>query len=397
MSIWDNTYVGTIWDKWRKGEYAEKSYPGIQDYGDGVNFQRHTTEATGKKKKTTKKGYYEKEQEKLESEVGTVNVGPGKSINIDYNKKTNEMMGDPYMKPGWAHQTNTQTGAKSTADAYYANEIGLHKNYKKSEFTDKDGESISKVSGMDWNAVKKHWKDKGGMDALMANPAFTLGLALMQSSAKGKRIDENILDNFVKATNISAEYKDRVKAKGGIYEATADQVASVKATLNTMGTSAPNWLEAAIKPGNQGAQYEAAVEKIAIEMQKRLETEREKNPGKKITFDDDFRRKVIEDLIRKKQIKVKGGFLWFDATLESGDFSKLKARAEGGPVEAGQPYLVGEKGPEVIIPNSDGNVLANDDSQIFAMLLASNPQLQNVSRQRAERILRSRFPEYFEV
>ena len=56
----------------------------------------------------------------------------------------------------------------------------------------------------------------------------------------------------------------------------------------------------------------------------------------------------------------------------------------------------GEKGPEVIIPKSDGNVIANDDSQIFAMLLASNPQLQNVSRQRAERILRSRFPEYFE-
>ena len=70
--------------------------------------------------------------------------------------------------------------------------------------------------------------------------------------------------------------------------------------------------------------------------------------------------------------------------------------AEGGPIESGKPYLVGEKGPEVIIPKSDGNVLANDDSQIFAMLLASNPQLQNVSRQRAERILRSRFPEYFE-
>jgi len=30
------------------------------------------------------------------------------------------------------------------------------------------------------------------------------------------------------------------------------------------------------------------------------------------------------------------------------------------------------------------------------MLLASNPQLQKVSRTRAEKILRSRFPEYFE-
>ena len=32
----------------------------------------------------------------------------------------------------------------------------------------------------------------------------------------------------------------------------------------------------------------------------------------------------------------------------------------------------------------------------YAMLLASNPQLQKVSRQRAEKILRNRFPEYFE-
>ena len=87
-----------------------------------------------------------------------------------------------------------------------------------------------------------------------------------------------------------------------------------------------------------------------------------------------------------------------NVTLETTtNIPKFDNRAQGGPVQAGKPYIVGEKGPEVIIPKSDGNVLANDDSQIFAMLLASNPQLQNVSRQRAEKILRSRFPEYFEV
>jgi hypothetical protein len=71
-------------------------------------------------------------------------------------------------------------------------------------------------------------------------------------------------------------------------------------------------------------------------------------------------------------------------------------RMDGGPVESGKPYVVGEEGPEIIIPKSDGNVLTNDDSQIYAMLLAANPQLQQVSRQRAEKILRARFPEYFE-
>ena len=70
-------------------------------------------------------------------------------------------------------------------------------------------------------------------------------------------------------------------------------------------------------------------------------------------------------------------------------------KAQGGPVQAGKPYVVGEQGPEIIIPRSDGNVLSNDDSQIYAMLLAANPQLQKVSKSRAESILKSRFPEYF--
>jgi len=74
----------------------------------------------------------------------------------------------------------------------------------------------------------------------------------------------------------------------------------------------------------------------------------------------------------------------------------LGFRAQGGPVTAGKPYVVGEKGPEIIIPKSDGDVLTNDDSQIYAMLLASNPQLQKVSKARAEKIMRNRFPEYFE-
>ena len=45
---------------------------------------------------------------------------------------------------------------------------------------------------------------------------------------------------------------------------------------------------------------------------------------------------------------------------------------------------------------TDGNVVANDDSQVFAMLLASNPQLQKVSKERAMKILKAKFPEYFD-
>ena len=39
----------------------------------------------------------------------------------------------------------------------------------------------------------------------------------------------------------------------------------------------------------------------------------------------------------------------------------FKPRAKGGPVTAGQPYLVGERGPELFVPSSNGGVVANDN------------------------------------
>jgi hypothetical protein len=34
-------------------------------------------------------------------------------------------------------------------------------------------------------------------------------------------------------------------------------------------------------------------------------------------------------------------------------------RAEGGPVNAGSPYVVGEKGPELFVPSSSGSIVPN--------------------------------------
>jgi hypothetical protein len=52
--------------------------------------------------------------------------------------------------------------------------------------------------------------------------------------------------------------------------------------------------------------------------------------------------------------------------LEQGEQYKthqIQQRAKGGPVNSGQPYLVGEMGPEIIIPKNDGNVLTNEQSK----------------------------------
>jgi phage-related minor tail protein len=34
--------------------------------------------------------------------------------------------------------------------------------------------------------------------------------------------------------------------------------------------------------------------------------------------------------------------------------------AKGGPAKAGQPYIVGEEGPELFIPKQSGTVIPND-------------------------------------
>jgi hypothetical protein len=41
-----------------------------------------------------------------------------------------------------------------------------------------------------------------------------------------------------------------------------------------------------------------------------------------------------------------------------------QARAEGGPVQAGQPYVVGERGPEVIVPQQSGQVIPNQGTKL---------------------------------
>ncbi|MGB0356024.1 MAG: hypothetical protein ACPGII_08180, partial [Opitutales bacterium] len=46
-------------------------------------------------------------------------------------------------------------------------------------------------------------------------------------------------------------------------------------------------------------------------------------------------------------------------------------RAYGGPVKKGQPYVVGERGPEIVVPREDGYVIPNSDAQNLSKLAQS--------------------------
>jgi len=259
-------------------------------------------------------------------------------------------------------------------------------------------QKFSKMAGVDFDKASANWKEKGGFEGLMSNPAFSLGLALMQSSANGKTINQGILDNFVKSAKISSEFKDRIEAKKQEpIQATAGDISETKDLLKQMNIEEGNWFENIIskaKGGKPGLEWDSAVEEISLkyQMQIRDEQKRLKEAGKSQVIRKTDKIRIMRKLIKEGKIKESGGIPF----LTSSTLSMPIPKAEGGPIQEGKPYLVGEKGPEIIIPSSDGNVLTNDDSQIYAMLLASNPQLQKVSRQRAEKVLRNRFPEYFE-
>jgi hypothetical protein len=81
-----------------------------------------------------------------------------------------------------------------------------------------------------------------------------------------------------------------------------------------------------------------------------------------VTVKDAFRSlatSIISDLIRIYiQRTITGPIA--DALFGPLQSAGVSARAMGGPVSVNRPYMVGEKGPELFVPNSSGSIVANN-------------------------------------
>jgi hypothetical protein len=248
--------------------------------------------------------------------------------------------------------------------------------------------------GMDLNQIKNSWKDKGGFEGLMSNPGFTLGLAIMSSSAQGRPISESLLNNVLASGEISSAYADRIKAKSKVLAPVSeDQRSEVAAVLAEDNYYEPDFLDK-LKTGNQSAKYRESLDLIYDRAQNIAKSEAK--GGKEVRFGRKHIRQAIKDLESSGKLKKRDPSFF---GIRSGSIEATGgidgARAEGGPVEANKNYLVGEKGPEVFVPQVDGNIINNDDAKVVNMLLEHNPQLKNISRARAVKILKNRFPDYF--
>ena len=68
-----------------------------------------------------------------------------------------------------------------------------------------------------------------------------------------------------------------------------------------------------------------------------------------------FGQMILEMMLKQQVAKAASAATgWLDAL-----FSNL-FKAEGGPVKGGQPYIVGEKGPELFVPPSAGSIIPNN-------------------------------------
>jgi hypothetical protein len=59
--------------------------------------------------------------------------------------------------------------------------------------------------------------------------------------------------------------------------------------------------------------------------------------------------------------------------LPGGGGQQPEARAAGGPIVAGQPYVVGEEGPELIVPNRDAYVVPHGAGNVYNFYGYNNP------------------------
>lgn len=252
-----------------------------------------------------------------------------------------------------------------------------------------------KFLGMDMTQISETWKNKGGFEGLMANPAFLLGLGIIQSSAQGKPIGSDIFDTAVKSGAVSAQYADRIRERSKVLAPISDdQRASVEAVLSEDNYYEPNFLDK-LKKGNQSAKYREALDDISDKAQEIANREARASGGKQVRFSRKHIRQALKELEDSGQLKKRDPSFFgiIGGTIES--TKSIKARAEGGPVKKGEDYIVGEEGPEMFVSETNGTIINNDDSKVVSMLLESNPQLKNISRARAVKILKARFPDYF--
>lgn len=74
----------------------------------------------------------------------------------------------------------------------------------------------------------------------------------------------------------------------------------------------------------------------------------------------DFTNSVLRDMAKIQMKAAAANILSTGGSLLGGLFGGILGKAIGGPVQANEPYVVGERGPELFVPASAGSIMPNN-------------------------------------
>ena len=111
-----------------------------------------------------------------------------------------------------------------------------------------------------------------------------------------------------------------------------------------------------------------AVEPIMKEVQRPMR-ERQRGASATKTVED---RQATEKLRNEAESRVRAQF-------EGNIQGIIEARRLGGPVSPGKPYLVGEDGPEIVVPKISGTVINNIKTERMYQTISSDMREGNIS------------------
>jgi hypothetical protein len=154
---------------------------------------------------------------------------------------------------------------------------------------------------------------------------------------------QNALDDYTDTLNdTEASERDRAAAGIDLMQAYIDEAEAA-------GANAENTAIAA------GRGATAQQENVAVQITELTRLAQTVAP-------DSYLRRQIDGYINDlKRIPTSVGTT-IEQTYRSTGGGNVQRRASGGPVSSGQPYLVGEEGPELIVPGSSGTVIPNGAS-----------------------------------
>ena len=87
-------------------------------------------------------------------------------------------------------------------------------------------------------------------------------------------------------------------------------------------------------------------------------------PGRIAAFIKEIPSMLIDLLNKIKTIMPAWVIKAFGGTIENKTTTSVGKRASGGPVTSGNPYLVGEQGPELFVPGISGSIIPHDNETI---------------------------------